>query len=686
MKFARPGWIIFTLTSLGLFIASLPAHYDKVVNFSAQWLGNTTIINQAGISIHSYARYMLGFSVFFVFAYVGIGVLIFLAKPNDRMALLCAFILVASGVAWPNTLNSLETHSLFILEETMGTLGFTFFFWLAYLFPSGSFVPRWTWVTATFFLVSVSLVNLFPDTALDINTWHPVLNYGLLLVIVGTMIYASVYRYRNVSDRIQRQQTRWVVYSLVIGLSAFVILAILGNVHPFNVPGTTGVVYALTADTILMLALLLFPISVYFSIMRYRLWNIDIIINRSILYGTLTVLIVAVYMLIVSTLGILLHDNSNQIISLIAAGIVAVIFQPLRESMQRIVNRMVYGQRDEPYKILQQLGHILELSPVDENSLNTLVNTISRALNFPYVAIEITYGNRKEILASFGIESINPQCFPLVHQAVHMGDLLVSPRTGEHDLSSIDTDLLSTISRQAGAIVHAIQLKNDLQRSRERLVISREEERRRIRRDLHDGLGPVIASLAMQADHAREFLHSDPDQTERMLVDITSKTQGVISEIRRLVYDLRPPALDELGLLGALRAHASQLQQKINIEISAPESLPVLPAAVEVAVFRIAQEALNNVLRHSSAYQCRLFLSFSDQLEMEICDDGVGLPANAGSGLGLVSMRERAEELGGEFIVASTGDTGTRILVKLPFKSNGLSKTNPSLHQDNING
>ena len=680
MKFARPGWIIFTLTALGLFTASLPAHYGRVVNFSTQWLGNTTIINQAGISIHSYAKYMLGFSVLFVFAYVGIGALIFLAKPNDRMALLCAFILVAAGVAWPNILDSLETYPLFnpivsFLEEMIGTLGFALFFWLAYLFPSGSFIPRWTWVPATGFLVSVSLINLFPGAALDINTWHPVLNYGLLLIIVGTMVYAPIYRYRNVSDRIQRQQTRWVVYSLVIGFSAFVILAIIGNVHPFNTPGTPGVIYALTADTILMLALLLFPVSVYFSIMRHRLWNIDIIINRSILYGTLTVLIVAAYMLIVSSLGYLLHDNSNQIISLVAAGIVAVFFQPLREGLQRIVNRMVYGQRDEPYKVLQRLGQILELTPVNEKSLNILVNTISQALHFPYVAIEITYGKWKEILTSCGIETTNSQHFPLVHQAVHMGDLLVSPRTGEHNLSSIDSDLLSTISRQAGAIIHAIQLKNDLQRSRERLVLSREEERRRIRRDLHDGLGPVIASLAMQADHAREFLHSDPDQTEKMLVDITAKTQGVISEIRRLVYDLRPPALDELGLLGALRAYASQLQQKINVEISAPESLPTLPAAVEVAVFRIAQEALNNVLQHSAAHQCRLQLSFSDQLQLEICDDGQGLPANAGTGLGLISMRERAEELGGEFTVEPVDATGTRILVKLPFKSNGWSKT-----------
>lgn len=691
IKYTRPAWVIFTIISLGLFFASLPAHYEKVVNFSSQWLGNTKVISQMGIPISAYAIYMLSLSSILVCAYIGVGTLIFFGRPNDRMALFCAFILVASGVTWPNTLESLKAYSnsssiLALLTGMIGTLGFTLFFWLAYLFPSGSFVPRWTWIPAAFFLLLVSLINLFPNTLFDINTWHPVLNYGLFLGIIATMIFAPVYRYRKISTPVQRQQIRWIAFSLVIGLTTFAILGIAGNISSFNSINVVGSIFALIADTILMLALLLFPIAVGISIMRYRLWNIDIIINRSILYGTLTVLIVTVYMFIVSSLGILLRDNSNQIISLVAAGIVAVIFQPLRESLQRMANRLVYGQRDEPYKILQQLGQILELTPINENSLNTLVNSISQALNLPYVAVEITYGKKKEILTACGIETINPRRFPLVHQAVHMGDLLVSPRTGEHDLSSIDTDLLSTIARQAGAIVHAIQLKNDLQHSRERLVISREEERRRIRRDLHDGLGPVIASLAMQADLAREFLHSDPDQTEKMLVDITTKTQGVISEIRRLVYDLRPPAMDELGLLGALKAHASQLQQKIIIEISAPESLPALPAAVEVAVFRIAQEALNNVLRHSNAHQCRLNLSFSDQLQLEICDDGVGLPANAGTGLGLVSMRERAEELGGEFMAEPVDIAGTRILVKLPFKSNGWSKTDQTLNQDDANG
>ena len=184
-------------------------------------------------------------------------------------------------------------------------------------------------------------------------------------------------------------------------------------------------------------------------------------------------------------------------------------------------------------------------------------------------------------------------------------------------------------------------------RSREHLVTAREEERRRIRRDLHDGLGPVLAALAMQADHARELTRRDPRKTEELLADITAQAQAAVADIRRLVYDLRPPSLDELGLVAALRAHAANLQSRVEVVIDAPAALPPLSAAVEVAAFRIAQEALTNVVRHAQARRCELRLVLDDDLRLEISDDGIGLPAVPRAGVGLTSMRERAEEVGG---------------------------------------
>jgi signal transduction histidine kinase len=215
--------------------------------------------------------------------------------------------------------------------------------------------------------------------------------------------------------------------------------------------------------------------------------------------------------------------------------------------------------------------------------------------------------------------------------------------------------------------VHAVQLSEDLQRSRERLVVAREEERRRIRRDLHDGLGPALAWLAMQADGARGWTHADPDRADEALADITARAQAALQDIRRLVYDLRPPALDELGLVGALRQSAANSPNGLSIDVDAPERLPGLSAAVEVAAYRIAQEALNNVARHSRAQNCSVTISASNELRLEISDDGVGLPSDVRAGVGLISMRERAAELGGSCVIESERGRGTRVIATLPL-------------------
>jgi signal transduction histidine kinase len=226
---------------------------------------------------------------------------------------------------------------------------------------------------------------------------------------------------------------------------------------------------------------------------------------------------------------------------------------------------------------------------------------------------------------------------------------------------------LTDFARQAGIAAHAVQLTDALQRSREQLVVAREEERRRIRRDLHDGLGPALASLAMQADSAREWTRAEPERTEAALAEITAKAQDALQDIRRLVYDLRPPALDELGLVGALRQTAANSPNGLHIEIDVPQSLPPLSAAVEVAAYRIVQETLNNVARHAHAQHCTVRLCVHDTLCLEIDDDGIGLPSTPRAGVGLVSMRERAAELGGTCVIEAIPGGGTRVRARLPL-------------------
>ena len=210
-------------------------------------------------------------------------------------------------------------------------------------------------------------------------------------------------------------------------------------------------------------------------------------------------------------------------------------------------------------------------------------------------------------------------------------------------------------------------LTADLQRSRARLVTAREEERRRLRRDLHDGLGPQLATLAMQIDAARNLLHDDPARADQLLQDSKRQAQEALADIRRTVYDLRPPALDQLGLVSALRDHAAgQGAANLQVVIDAPEPLPPLPAAVEVAAYRIALEALINAMRHAQAQRCWIRLRVNNGLRLEIEDDGRGLPPDVRRGVGLTSMLERAAELGGTCTIQPCRDGGTLVQAWLP--------------------
>jgi signal transduction histidine kinase len=389
----------------------------------------------------------------------------------------------------------------------------------------------------------------------------------------------------------------------------------------------------------------------------------------------LTACVAGLYILVVGYSGRLLHVEGNLTISLIATGVVAVVFQPLRERVQRGVDRLLYGERDDPYGVLERLGQRLESTLASDAVLPTIAETIAQALKLPYAAIALRHGESFATAAAWGTAPAYVLTLPLVYQSEMVGQLRLGPRApGEH-LSAADRRVLEGIAHQAGVAARAVQLTADLQRSRERLVAAREEERRRLRRDLHDGLGPTLAGLAARIDAAKNVLRDDAETTERLLDELKIQTQAAIADIRRVVYDLRPPALDELGLVSALREHAVQYgvtgasSHGLTIRIEVAEPLPPLPAAVEVAAFRIALEALTNVARHSGARHCVIRLDVADVFEIDIRDDGRGIPAGVRPGVGLTSMRERCEELGGALRIESPAGGGARLRATLPLST-----------------
>lgn len=493
----------------------------------------------------------------------------------------------------------------------------------------------------------------------------------LLLVGVFGSIASIIVRFRNAVG-IERAQLKWLVVAGVV----VIVGNILGGIPWWlwgDNPATRELSIVVTDITVVTIV-----VATGVAILRYRLWDIHIFVNRTLVYGSLTALVIGLYVVIVGSLGTLLQTGGNLPVSLFGTGIIAISFQPLRERLQRSVNRLMYGERDDPYAVLGRLSEQLEVVAASQSVLPTIVETVAEALKLPYVAIALKEGEHFAIAAEYSRSPMaisqdkdGMKILPLIYQLETIGQLLLVPRASGEAFSQTDHRLLETIARQAGIAAYNVCLTQDLQRSRERLVTTREEERRRLRRDLHDGLGPVLAAMSFKLDAVYNLADRDAGAVKKMSTELKAQMQEVLADIRRIAYNLRPPALDELGLVGALKAHiASHNQvQGLQITLEAPENPPPLPAAVEVAAYRIALEAMTNVSRHAGARHCCVRLSLPDDLCLEVTDDGCGMPGSVRSGVGLTSMRERAEELGGICVAEVLPQGGTGITAHLPLSS-----------------
>jgi len=562
---------------------------------------------------------------------------------------------------------------------------------LMLLFPDGRLPSdRWrfvVWTVVAAGVVCIVLGPFMPGQSSIASVENPfgaegatgravmgLIGTGVFVIFGCTLLSALslVFRFRRAGG-VERQQIKWFAYAAVLFGGSLVFSGFLGQ----DLPGMWDTLFEAATLSGLYLA-------VGVAIFRYRLYDIDLIINRTLVYGALTACIVGIYVLVVGYLGTAFQTGSNLLISLLATGLVAVLFAPLRDRLQRGVNHLMYGERDDPYRVLSRLGERLEAALEPKAVLPAIVETVAQALKLPYAAIALKENGEQDgftVAAEIG-EPVDhsPLRLPLVYQHETVGQLILAPRAPGDTFGPADRRLLDVLARQAGVAAHAVRLTADLQRARERLVSAREEERRRLRRDLHDGLGPQLSSQTLTIDAVRTLMRRDPDAAEALLLDLKAQAQDAIADIRRLVYALRPPALDDLGLLGALRESAAQYGQNgLRVSVEAPESLPPLPAAVEVAVYRIAQEALTNVVRHAEARECIVSLAVDDAasaLRLEVRDDGRGLPEprvddHGHTGVGLSSMRERATELGGSLVVDRPSEGGTSVRARLPLPGEG---------------
>ena len=446
---------------------------------------------------------------------------------------------------------------------------------LLLLFPNGHLLsPRWrplAWLIVVL-LAAFTITSLLAPYLSDIRltTVHnpieipgasdlfvlltALLSLGLLATIIPCIV-AVVLRFRRVRGD-QRQQLKWFAYGMTLSILMLIVIVIVIFSNVSSSPLTTLPFY---------LAVICIPISTGIAMFRYRLYDIDMLINRTLVYGVLTLLVVGIYVLVVGYLGALFRTSGNLLIELLATALVAVLFQPLRVALQRGINRLFYGQRDEPYAIIERLGSRLEATLAPDAVLPTIVETVAEALKLPYAAVQLQQEGELVIAASYGKQKEELLALPLVSQRETIGQLLLAPRAPGEGFTPADVRLFSELSRQVSLAAHAVRLTSDLQRSNEHLiaartnlVIAQEEERRRLRRDLHDGLGPTLAALTLKVGAARKLLARNPAEVETLLLELNSDIETTVADIRRLVYNLRPPALDDLGLIGAIRERVAQ--------------------------------------------------------------------------------------------------------------------------------
>ncbi len=648
-------------------------------------------ISNAGLTPAAFTGYFIVLRVAAVLPFLFLSVTLMRRRGGDLRVLLLAIFLLLIGTAgpiynpfwqWSTAWFTLE-NQLPLLPLLNRLLTFLLSFGAAlfvFLFPDGRFVPTWArWIALVWLIMQFGDV-FFPETPLSLYA----LSYPLAIILHTTFtlcaVGALIWRYRVHANAVQRQQIKWITAgALLLALnyaldySVFEIYPAVTNVY-LVATREQGVVWELIQDTLWYVSQIAFAVCVGLAVFRHRLWDIDAILSRTLVYGTLTALIIALYVLIVGGVGAILHSQTTAVNGLVATGIIAVLFQPLRDRLQRGVNRLLYGDRDDPSAVFTRLAHQLQTTDTRAAILPSLAHTVAQTLKIPYVAIQLPAASPEaQPAAAWGERRDPTQHIPLIYRNETVGDLLVAQRSPHEQFNQHDQTLLSAIAALTATTVRAVQMWDELQHSRQRIVTTREEERRRLRRDLHDGLGPALASLPLKVDAAVDLMENDHATSVRLLGEVKRQAQQLVGEVRRVVNDLRPPSLDELGLVEAVRgaikhlhSHGSAPQIRLDAD-GVPRSLP---AAVEAAGYRIIMEAVTNVVKHAHAHQCQIALRLSEsppRLQVTIEDDGVGLPEKVRANVGLRSMRERAEELGGTFEIQSRATGGTGVTVALPL-------------------
>jgi len=535
-------------------------------------------------------------------------------------------------------------------------------------FPDGELPsPRWRPVRRILvgLLVALTVARMFAPVESD--TWERIQNplgldgwqgWGALnvitlasamsLVFVGGVVgVAAVVTRTRHAQGADRQRMFW----LLLGVAWLVVANVLQLAL-----APTG-----TADDVwFVLGMLGLVVALGVGVIRHELFDVGEGLRRSIVNVVLVALIGVAAMAVLGAAG---AGGQPQRVALAALAVVALLAAAAHDQLQQVVDRVVVGQRQDPQGVLTSLRRRLDLATGPLDALGQLAQGLSDTLRLPYVRIEPLEPGIPPITS--GAPTGETVWFPATEGAERLGTLTVGRRGGSSRFTRRERRTLEAVAGQVGTLLRQATLSAEIQGQREQLVTAREDERRRLRRDLHDGVGPSLAGIAMQLDGLAGRLAEDPELAARAEA-ARDDLRRTVSSVRRMVDGLRPPALDDMGLEGALRQLIDRYDGQVSLRCDVPLDLP---AATEAAAYLIVSEAVTNAMRHSGCDHCQVELSpTAPWLLITVADDGHGIPESAPRGVGLTSMRDRAAEVGGLLEVTTTSQ-GTVVRTHLPLEA-----------------
>ena len=572
--------------------------------------------------------------------------------------------------------------------ETIASNTGRYFFLAAFtfillLYPNGRFLGRaWT-VIGGMGAIALGL-NLVEQVApLPGPVW---ILFTVTPLLALAAVASLVVRYRR-GGRDERQQIKLLLYASVVVATSTVLgppiaLGVFTGASPAVVTTVVGISF---------MSILLIPTAAAIAIMKYRLYDIDVVISRTLVYGALAAFITAVYVGIVVGVGTLVGSGGqpNLVLSIVATAVVAVAFQPVRERLQKVANRLVYGKRATPYEVLSQFSERVAESYAADDVLPRMAHVLADGTGAVRADVWLRAGQLLRPAASWpeGPLAAEPalivgdsvpgmpeadRVVEVRHQGELLGALSVTKRAGE-SLTPVEEKLLDDLASQAGLVLKNVGLTaelfqrlEELRASRQRLVAAQDEERRRLERNLHDGAQQNLVALKVKLGLAEMFAEKDPARAKATLAELKADTDEALETLRDLARGIYPPLLADKGLVSALESQARKAT--VPVEVVA-DGIGRYPQEIEAAVYFCCLEALQNVQKYGQATRAIVRLSSGDgELRFEVEDDGKGFdPVTTRRGSGLTNMADRLEALGGSIDLDSKPGSGTRLRGTLPI-------------------